>query len=406
MYICNVDIANMENLLLLSQQKIQRTSLNFSRYLLNQIDLNQRLIAIKGARGVGKTTLLLQLAKRYGDNTSVAYVAMDDLFFNDTKLYDFASDFSKHGGKVLLLDEVHKYPNWSREIKLIYDNFQDLKIIFTSSSILEIFKSESDLSRRLISYNLNELSFREFLEFERGITVPLLSLEDIILKHNQIVLDLLADFKPIMHFKNYLNYGCYPYFKEKKEFYHQKLMQTINLIIEVDLLTVQHIDYAHITKIKRLLYVLASSVPFVPNVSKLSESTNMSRASLINSLENLKKSCLIDYLQKNKEGIAALRKPDKLYLRNTNLIFALAESNANIGNLRETFFLNQLSFNNTVRLAEKGDFIVNSEFTFEVGGKNKSKAQISGIENAFVVKDDIEIGINKTIPLWLFGLMY
>ena len=406
MYICNVDIANMENLLLLSQQKIQRTSLNFSRYLLNQIDLNQRLIAIKGARGVGKTTLLLQLAKRYGDNTSVAYVAMDDLFFNDTKLYDFASDFSKHGGKVLLLDEVHKYPNWSREIKLIYDNFPDLKIIFTSSSILEIFKSESDLSRRLISYNLNELSFREFLEFERGITVPLLSLEDIILKHNQIVLDLLADFKPIMHFKNYLNYGCYPYFKEKKEFYHQKLMQTINLIIEVDLLTVQHIDYAHITKIKRLLYVLASSVPFVPNVSKLSESTNMSRASLINSLENLKKSCLIDYLQKNKEGIAALRKPDKLYLRNTNLIFALAESNANIGNLRETFFLNQLSFNNTVRLAEKGDFIVNSEFTFEVGGKNKSKAQISGIENAFVVKDDIEIGINKTIPLWLFGLMY
>jgi len=396
----------MENLLLLSQQKIQRTSLNFSRYLLNHIDLNQRLIAIKGARGVGKTTLLLQLAKKYDDNTSVAYVAMDDLFFNDTKLYDFASDFSKHGGNVLLLDEVHKYPNWSREIKLIYDNFPDLKIIFTSSSILEIFKSESDLSRRLISYNLNELSLREFLEFESGITVPLLSLEDIVLKHNQIALDLLSDFKPLMHFKNYLNYGCYPYFKEGKEFYHQKLMQTINLIIEVDLLTVQHIDYAHITKIKRLLYVLASSVPFVPNLSKLSELINMSRASMVNSLENLRKSCLIEYLQKDKDGIAALRKPDKLYLRNTNLIYALAESNANIGNLRETFFLNQLSFNNTVRMADKGDFVVNSKFTFEVGGKNKSKAQISGVENAFVIKDDIEIGINKTIPLWLFGLMY
>lgn len=396
----------MENILLLSQRKIKQVSFKFKRYLYDEINSNLRLIAIKGARGVGKTTLLLQLASSFAKEKKVLYVSMDDLFFNNTTLYRLAEDFHKIGGSVLFLDEVHKYPNWSREIKLIYDDFEDLKIIFTSSSILEIFKSESDLSRRLVSYDLDELSLREFVKFDNGIDLPKLALEELLNRHNEIALDLVNLIKPIVQFQNYLRYGCYPYFKENVESYHQKLMQTINLTIDIDLPSLQHIDYIHISKLKRLMYIIATSVPFIPNISKLSELSNMSRSALVHALENLEKSKLIQLLHKETQGIGVLRKPDKLYLQNTNLIYAIAESNANVGNLRETFFLNQLKMKHSVTLADKGDFKVDDMFVFEVGGRNKSNTQIKEIRNAYVVKDDLEVGINNTIPLWLFGLLY
>lgn len=397
----------METLILTSNRKISGVSMNFTRYGLRTFDWNNRLIAIRGSRGVGKTTMLLQhAASALPGNGSTMYVAMDDLFFMKNNLYKLAEDFEKLNGKYLLLDEVHKYPGWSREIKLIYDNLPNLNVIFTSSSILEIYRSESDLSRRAVSYDLHELSFREFIEFTLGISLPVLTLDDILHNHEAIARDICGKIKPIYEFDKYIRYGNYPYFMENIDSYYGKLNQTINLILEVDLPTVERVDYNHIAKIKRLLYVLGTSVPFSPNISKLSEATGMSRAALVKALEYLEKAHLIMQLHSGKKGDSQLAKPDKIYMRNTNCIYSVVEENANVGNLRETFFLNQLQTIHSVKMADKGDFLVNDTYVFEVGGKGKTTKQIFGVENAFVVKDNIEVGVFNTIPLWLFGFLY
>lgn len=396
----------MEDLLIEFQSKITAISLDIQRYLVNQIDLNNRLIAVKGARGSGKTTLLLQVAKLYLPLQSSLYVSLDHIYFFDNKLYDLAKQFTQFGGTHLLLDEVHKYPNWSREIKLIYDNFPELNVIFTSSSMLEIYKSESDLSRRAVTYYLKELSFREFIAFETQKTLQPYTFLEILEQHNTIAAQLLENIKPLPLFAKYLKIGAYPYYKENEDQYYQKLQNTINLIIEIDINAVEYLQYETLVKLKKLLISVASSAPFTPNITKLSEKVGVSRNMLVQSLKILERAGLVNELYKDVSGIGALTKPEKLYLNNTNLMYALAKENSNIGSVRETFFLNQFKGLHVINRSETADFLIDNTYTFEIGGKNKTKKQIGNTANAFVAKDNIEIGFGNMIPVWLFGFMY
>lgn len=396
----------MEELKFEFQQKIATLSIEFQRYLINEIDLNNRLIAVKGARGSGKTTLLLQLAKRKLNLENTLYVSLDHIYFFENKLYNLAKEFSNNGGMHLLLDEVHKYPNWSREIKLIYDNFPTLNVIFTSSSMLEIYKAESDLSRRAVSYNLKELSFREFIALDLELELPKFSFEEILENHNQIASNLLSLIKPLQLFSKYLKIGAYPYFKENEANYNQKLLNTINLIIEIDVNAVEDLNYETLVKLKKLLISIATSAPFTPNITKLSEKVGVSRNTLIQAIKILDRAGLVNELYKNTTGIGVLTKPEKLFLNNTNLMYVLAKENINIGNVRETFFLNQFKNFKEINLSPESDFIIDKKYTFEIGGKNKTKKQIAQLDNAFVAKDNIEIGFGNNIPVWLFGFMY
>jgi predicted AAA+ superfamily ATPase len=394
----------MEKLISKSITKINRVTTTFERYLINQINLKNRLIVILGARGVGKTTLLLQLAKKM--NQEVLYVALDDLFFSDNTLYSLAEEFQKIGGRILLLDEVHKYPNWSREIKLIYDDFNELQIIFTSSSILDIYKGESDLSRRAISYHLKSLSFREYLLFYEKIELPTFTLKQIMEEHTQITLNLTQQIKPFKYLKTFIETGAYPYYNNNPSEYYQQILNTINLILDVDIQSITSLNYDTISKLKRLLYVIATNVPFTPNISKLSERIGVHRNVLVQALQLLDRAELIHSLYNQNISISSLTKPNKIWLRNTNLNYAISSENVNVGNIRETFFIQHLNGLHQLSLPENGDFLVDDTYTFEVGGKNKSQKQITGINNAFLVKDDLEIGVMNHIPLWLFGLIY
>jgi predicted AAA+ superfamily ATPase len=396
----------MQGLLLKSQKKIDNVTTKFIRYLYKDINLKNKLSAILGARGVGKTTLLLQLANSIRRNKQILYVALDDLFFTSSTLYSLAEDFSKLGGEFLFLDEVHKYPNWSRELKLIYDDFDNLQVIFTSSSVLDIYKGESDLSRRAVKYNLKEMSFREYLILYENIELPTLELSEIITNHSQISLQLTKNFKPLKYYQDYIKVGAYPYYKDDIDQYYQQILNTINLILEIDLQSIENIDYNNIIKIKRLLYILATNVPFTPNISKLSEKIELHRNNLVLALQWLQKAELINTLIKTNKSISSLSKPDKIWLHNTTLNYVLSSKNINIGNIRETFFLQHTSVLHRINLPPKADFLIDNKYTFEVGGKNKTQKQIKNIENAFIVKDDIETGVMNIIPLWLFGLMY
>lgn len=397
----------MEKLLIESQERISKVPIGFKRYLHNRINWSNRLIAIKGARGSGKTTLMLQYIKAAlpKDHTTL-YIPMDHLFFYTSKLIDLVEQFVLNGGKYLFLDEVHKYPNWSRELKLIYDRFDELKIVFTSSSILEIYKGESDLSRRVVSYNLHELSLREFLELESGMIFPSFTFDEIIEGHVAISREISSRIKPLHEKGKYLKYGAYPFFVEGVKEYNNKLKNTLSLVLENDLPAVHPISFIQIYKLKKLLFAISTSVPFKPNILKLSEKIEVTRATLLQFLGYLDKANLIFQLRSANKGVTALNKPEKIYLNNTNLIYTTSLGEANVGNLRETFFLNQLTESNVLHYSQQSDFLVNNEFTFEIGGKGKSQKQIKNVEKGFVVKDDIETGIMNIIPLWLFGFLY
>lgn len=394
----------MQELLIKSDRKIKTVPDRFHRYLFHKINTNNRLISILGARGTGKTTLLLQLAKH--SRKELLYVALDDLFFSKNTLYSLAEEFDKLGGQLLLLDEVHKYPDWSRELKLIYDDFNDLKIIFTSSSILDIYKSESDLSRRAVKYNLKEMSFREYLLFYENIKLPVLSLTDILKEHEKTAFDITGKIKPLKYFKRYAEVGIYPYYSNNKEEYYQQVAGTINLIMDIDLQSIEGIEYAHVAKLKRLLYVLSSNVPFTPNISKLAEKLSMNRNLLVQALQLLEKAELIHLLYKKNKSISILTKPDKIWMHNTNLSYVISDNPPDTGNMRETFFVQHLSVLHTLSLPDKGDFLANNKYIFEVGGKNKTRQQIQSVDNAYIVKDNTETGIKNIIPLWIFGLLY
>jgi uncharacterized protein len=397
----------MDRLIAVSRQKTEGVKIDFKRYLYNQIDWTNRLIAIKGARGVGKTTLLLQHMKEFDkkDGTFL-YASLDDIYFTAHTLVEFAESFYKNGGKVLFLDEVHKYPGWSREIKNVYDSYSELKIVFTSSSILQIFKGSADLSRRTVTYDLPGLSFREYLDMTGVLKLPSVTLLEIVNNHGPLESEIAKQIRPLKYFKEYLKYGYYPYFIENIDSYHQKLMSSINITLEYDLPSAQQIEYANIHKLKKLLYILATSVPFTPNISKLSEQINSTRATVLQYLDHLKSAQIISLLNTDSMGNGYLTKPDKIYLQNTNIMYAIAPEMANTGNLRETFFYNQLNIKHNLTLPKQGDFVVDKKYTFEIGGKNKTMEQITGITDGYIAADDIEYGFKNKIPLWLFGFLY
>jgi predicted AAA+ superfamily ATPase len=389
---------------------LEHTGNDFERYLLNGIAWKNRLIAVTGARGSGKTTLLLQhIRKEYGAQPeNVLYTSLDNLWFTSNRLYDLANEFVLMGGKALFLDEVHKYPGWSREIKNIYDDFPGLQIVFTGSSMLEIFKADADLSRRARHYSLHGMSFREYLIYEGLLEKEqkAYTLNEVLDNHLAISREVCRKIKPLPAFKRYLQYGYYPYYKEDWEGYHERILQTFNTIIEADLPNVEKIDIHSVNRIKKLFYILASLVPFTPNVSQLSQQMGITRVSLMNYLYYLEKARAIMLLNKEAQGIRQMVKPDRIFLQNTNYMYALSPDKANVGSMRETFFLNQLQVKHQVAYTPETDFKVDGKYYFEIGGKNKGREQIQGLPDAFLALDDMESGFKNEIPLWLFGLLY
>lgn len=391
-------------------RKLEETDMRFERYLKRQIDWNNRLIAIRGARGTGETTILLQhIKERYGNNPENAlYVSLDNIYFTINKLYSLADDFYMLGGKELYLDEIHKYPSWAQEIKNIYDDFPGLKIVFTGSSMLQIFKADADLSRRVRHYQLFGLSFREFLIYEgllQKSQKPFI-LEDILENHVSIAQELNKEIAALPAFQKYLQYGYYPYYKEDPAGYGERVLQTFNAVMESDLPNVESIDFYSINRIKKLFYILSEMVPFTPNISQLSQMVDVTRVSLMNYLLLLEKSHSILLLKKQATGMRQMVKPEKIYLQNTNYIYALSDKHPETGNIRETFFFNQLQQKHKVTYTKHTDFCIDEKHYFEIGGKNKSSKQIKELQNAYLALDGITVGFRNEIPLWLFGFLY
>ncbi len=403
----NVVLA-MDKLFEQYRRLIGHTKLTFTRSLEAQISWDARLIGIKGSRGTGKTTLLLQhIKKTFADNLNTAlYVSLDNLWFFNNTLTDLADYFLKHGGTYLFLDEVHKYPSWAQEIKNLYDGYPELHIVFTGSSLLEILAARVDLSRRSLVYVLPGLSFREFLEIKTGKKFPILELQDILEHHVELAEDIIKETKPLAFFDDYLRYGYYPFFLEGEKDYVQRLGESILMILEQELPLLKMVEPAYVPKLKQLLAIISQSVPFVPNISKLSERIGINRQTFLTYLQYLQQARLILLLYKEGSGISILQRPDKIFLDNTNLMVLLGENHPNMENLRETFLANQLNEKHSIRYSEKSDFLVDDTYTIEVGGKNKKKKQLDGLLEAYIAADDIEFGYGNKIPLWLFGCMY
>jgi len=380
---------------------------SFVRSLNENIFWNERLVGITGARGVGKTTLLLQhIQSRYGISSECLYISLDDISFPYNTLVDLANDFSKNGGKVLFLDEIHKYTNWSVELKNIYDSFPDLKVVFTGSSVLKIMKGKADLSRRAVMHRMQGLSFREFMQIKTGESYPVQSLDDILTEHVAICHEINSKAKPIQLFNEYLKYGFYPYFLENIDTYHIKLASTISLTLETDLAQIHNIPPHYILKLKKLLNLLSDGIPFKPNVSKLSAAIGTSWQSVIHYLQYLHDAEIIQLIYQQGKNVGSLTKPVMLYLNNPNIFYVFQKDVINKGSLRESFYINQLTYKHTVEKSPKGDFMVDGKYTFEIGGKNKTFHQISGVKNSFIAADDIEFGFQNKIPLWVFGFLY
>jgi len=378
---------------------LQNTTTDFKRYLYHKVAWDSRMIGIIGPRGVGKTTMILQYIRENLNSRIALYVSADDIYFGKNRLYDLADSIYKHAGEYLFIDEIHKYNNWSQELKNIYDSFPTLKIVFTGSSVLDILKGSSDLSRRAIIYNLQGLSFREYLKLFHNLDSEVYSLEQIV--RNEVKLKDIAH--PLPLFNDYLKRGYYPFGLENEM--EIRLGQIIVQTLETDIPQYANLNVGTSRKLKRLLSIIAESVPFKPNFSKISGIIDVSRNSLDDYFAYMEKAGLISQLRSETSGIRGLGKVDKVYLDNTNIIYNLVGDKSNTGNIRETFFYNQMRLNNEIKASEKADFVVN-DYTLEIGGKNKQQSQIEKDGKSFIVKDDIEFGYLNVIPLWAFGFNY
>ena len=398
----------MEELFNRYQRISQKIQTDFVRSFMQEVNWNARLIGIKGARGVGKTTLLLQYLKiNFTDNRALTlYVSLDSFAFRGKTLLGLADEFVRNGGKHLFLDEVHKYPNWAQELKNIYDDYSELQIVFTGSSLLEILNSRADLSRRVVIYHMQGLSFREFIMLETGIFFAPLTLESILKDHLHLAGLINAKIKVFPHFEKYLKQGYYPFYREELVLYEQRVEEVINMMLEIELPLLRGMDIGLVPKIKQLLVIISESVPFVPNIVNLSQKIEIHRTTLMSYLFYLQELGLTYHLLKEARGSVRLQKPAKIYLENTNLMYVLSSFSANRGNVRETFFANQVGYKHKISFHEKTDFLVDNTYAFEIGGKDKSKKQITGIENAYIVSDEIEYGYQNKIPIWLFGFLY
>lgn len=389
----------MEKLQASFDAMLRSISTTFHRYMFNRINWDNRLLGLVGPRGIGKTTLMLQYAKEKLNRNTTLFVNADDLYFSAHHLVDLADEFVKRGGTHLIIDEIHKYKDWARELKLIYDYHADLKVFFTGSSILDIHKGSTDLSRRAIVYSMQGLSFREYLEMFHHIKIPAYSLTDII-QHRA---ELPDKFRPYAYFQSYLEQGYYPFSKEDQ--FNIRLQQVINKTLEVDIPQYAEMSISTTRKLKQLLIIIAQSVPFKPNMSSIATILGVSRNNLSDYFLYLEEAGLIAQLRDGTDGIRGLGKVDKVYLDNPTLMYSLGQDTSEIGNIRETFFLNQTRVEQKVITSAISDFQI-ANYIFEVGGKNKKQKQLQGSENGFIVKDNIEQGYMNVIPLWQFGLNY
>lgn len=379
---------------------LRNVDTSYVRNIHSTIPWNDRLIAILGARGVGKTTLVLQHIKLYEDVDTTLFVYADDLWFSTHSLVTLAETFYMNGGRALYIDEIHKYKNWSQEIKNIYDQYPELKVRYTGSSILDLQKGSHDLSRRVLEFQMHGLSFREYMALHYGTNIPIHTLEQVLA--NKIEFPY-ADHRPVALFKEYIRQGYYPYSKEPG--YELRLTKTINAILEVDIPKFAELNISTSEKLKTLLYIISQSVPFKPNYSKFARDLDMHRNAVSDLMVWLDRADLINVLRDEVEGYKLLGKVNKVYLNNPNLAYALSDDEPNIGNIRETIFLAWLRVTHKVTASSVSDFKV-GKYTFEVGGKKKGQHQIKDIEYAYVVKDDIEYGHLNEVPLWAFGLLY
>ena len=398
----------MEKLIELFRKKMTGPLPVFERELERKINWNARLISVRGSRGTGKTTLFLQhIKKTFSNNLNkVLYVNLDNVYFSNNTLVELAEKFASRGGTHLFIDEVHKYENWSKEIKNLYDDFPELHIAFTGSSLLEILNGRADLSRRTLVYELTGLSFREYLSLIKAHDFPIFTLEEILKNNEQISAEIASKIKPFEFFDDYLSFGYYPYFLEGKDDYFNRLNETLNMILEVELPMLRGLEIAYIPRIKKLLAVIGESAPFIPNITQLAAKIGISRQTLLIYLKYLEDAKLINQLYKKSRGLSVLEKPERILMGNTNLIELFNGENANTVSRRETFVLNQLLHSHKVDFSEESDFFVDSKYTFKVGGKNKKRKQIQEIPDSYIIADDIEFGTDRRIPIWLLGFMY
>jgi len=394
----------IDTLLTLSAQiKTQKLPI-FKRFLYDDIDFNEQLIGIIGSRGVGKTTILLQYLKENSFKKAL-YIIADHPLVITNGLFHIANEFQKMGGEVLIIDEIHKIKNFEIDLKLIYDSFFELKVIFTGSNAVAIDNAKADLSRRAMIYKLPILSFREFLELETQTKFKSYTLDEILANHEQYAIEINAIIKPFEYFEKYLVYGAYPFYIKSKKSFNIKLLNSSIQVLETDLTAIYDIGYDKVNALKKMIIMICMSEPFDINISKLCGAVELNQRTLYKYLWVLQSAGLIRILGAKTNGVSIISKPEKLYLDNPNLFRVFCNS-PKIGTIRETFFASMVSYSHSLDYPKSGDFLIDDTYTVEIGGKGKDFKQLKNVKNGFVVADDIEIGYGDKVPLWLFGFIY
>ncbi len=387
-------------------RKIAKVDLRFKRYLYSQINWKARIISIKGARGAGKTTMLLQhIRENYEDIDQTLYASLDNLWFATHSLMELVDWADRHGISRLYLDEVHRYELWSQSLKNIYDDYPDMSIVYTSSSLLVLDNATVDMSRRQTPYTLYGLSFREYLELEGIFKTEAISLDDVLMHHVKKAMNIVGRIKVAPLFEAYLAHGYYPFYRESLEDFPSRLRETVTVVIDSDLPAVENVTYETLQKTKKLLMIISEHVPFEPTMSELWRQLSTDNESGLKMLYALDKAQVLALLTAKTNNYKSLSKPDKIFLSNPNLMHVLCPK-VDKGNERETFFISQLRVLHDVRYPKQGDFLIDNKFLFEVGGKNKTFEQIADVPNSYLAVDDTEVGSGCRIPLWMFGFLY
>lgn len=402
-------IEMLEELFAIHQEVIATTPVSIKRYLYDQVNWNAHAVCLLGGRGVGKTTMMCQaFIDRYNDVSQGLYVSADNVIVLGIGLFKIAQEYFKYGGKALYIDEVHKYPDWGTHVKNIIDTYRKQQIIISGSSSLDLQQSKSDLSRRMMYYELKGLSFREYLNFTQQTQYPVFDIEAIFNQHIKLA-DQFKGMAILKHFRDYLNYGYFPFFLEDAKDYHAKLANIIEKVIFEDIAVIYNLKQTTLPILKKILWLVATSPSFIPNIDNISKSLGVSREVIYNCFNYLDNSGLFNNVFHDAKGLKLIRKPGKIYLENTNLLYGINGSLKLVtdkGVIRETFFVNQLSALHKINLHDQGDFIIDGKFIIEVGGPSKNNTQIKNVQNGFLAIDEIDIGVAKKIPLYLFGMMY